>query len=78
VTTAYCNSAGNGNLGAFTLPIRFGALDQQRHAVPGPGHMFDVQPNEFRAAHGTGEAEQEQRAVAGAGEGWSRTHDSVS
>jgi hypothetical protein len=67
-TRVVCMPAGNGDLGAFTLRIRLGALDEQFQAMPGPGHVFHVQPDEFGTAQRSGKAEEKHRLVAGAGE----------
>ena len=42
-----CLPVWNGNLGAFTLRVRLGTLDEQLQAAPGPGHVFNIQPDEF-------------------------------
>jgi hypothetical protein len=66
-----CPTLGNGNLGAFTLRVRLGTLDEQLQAAPGPGHVFNIQPDEFGTAQRAREAEEKHCLVAGASEIWS-------
>ena len=66
-----CPTLGNGNLGAFTLRVRLGTLDEQLQAAPGPGHVFNIQSDEFGTAQRAREAEEKHRLVAGASETWS-------
>jgi hypothetical protein len=61
-------SAGNSDLGAFTLRIRLGALDEQLHPIAGQGHVFHIQPDEFGTAQRASEAEEKLRPVTGASE----------
>ena len=48
-----------------------GALDEQLQAVPGPGHVFNIQPDEFGTAQCAREVEQKHCLIAGASEIWS-------
>ena len=66
-----CPPVWNRNLGAFTLRIRLGTLDEQLQAVPGPDHVFNIQPDEFGTAQRAREAEEKHCPVAGASEIWS-------
>jgi hypothetical protein len=66
----FCPPVWNGDLGAFSLRVGLGALDEQLQAVTGPDHVFNIQPDEFGTAQRAREAEEKHCLVAGASEIW--------
>ena len=60
-----CAAARDGDLGTFAFGIGHGTFDEQLHTVIQPGDVRHIEADQFGAEHGLGEADQEQRAVAG-------------
>ena len=58
----------NADVSSLPFRIRFGTPEFHHQAVLGRENIFDIEGSEFGAAEAAGEAEEQERAVAAAGE----------